>query len=554
MKKVFRIVLCVLGVILILVGGYYGYSTITDHLNSNAEFFIDSSTLGKKLWNPVSNVNVWAMNDEWLDAEKNADYDIFEFVDYVQFMQMSGGSASRDLFLDPGDSSVLDDYDFTRLIECCRSVVDLGAKPHLKFGSVPEKFSSRAMASPEFGTNMLPPDDYDAYYAYISAIAQALVDEFGVEEVQSWHFGVMTEFNNANWFRAEDKGADSSAEAYMKLYDYTEAALESVLGEEIYIGAHALAQSDGLWDVEQFIRHCAEGENYCTGETGTRLCYLAGSHYDVRPGLFAPLSRNLPDTISYLRERAERYGLELVYGIDEGRLLMGNHRGSRSNNLVSRVVGDTYQAAYDARTFRQMFENDINYFSAWSYLSGGLLEGNPSVSYHVARFAAGFDGAQLVAINKTNGIGPAEIEAVAAYNEESGTLLIMAYNFKNSTGYSGNADLSLHLQLPQLEGKTVTVTQYVIDDDANYFDEWRADRGAYQIGDSAFGWSPDDPNISSALKDTDAKVLYDEELFARYTEASKLVPSEEQYTLDGASLTLRITLPPQAVVFWIISE
>lgn len=86
------------------------------------------------------------------------------------------------------DASVLDDYDFTRLIENCRGILALGAKPHLKLGGVPVKFTSDYEYG-GFGMNVYPPDNYNVYYNYIKATASALVDEFGRDEVLSWRFG-----------------------------------------------------------------------------------------------------------------------------------------------------------------------------------------------------------------------------------------------------------------------------------------------------------------------------------------------------------------------------
>lgn len=553
MKKALKILLICVLIIALAAGGFFGWPAISDRLNSSAAFFIDFSDLGRTLPNPVSNINVWDMSrGDWVNAERNEENDIFDFVEYVQFMQATGGNRSRDLFLDPDDRTVLDDYDFTTLIESCRSVVNLGAKPHLKLGSVPNKYTEAPERGAEFGMNIYPPSDYTVYYNYIAAIANALVGEFGLEEVRSWHFGVMTEFNNDGWFQEKGNDSEADAVAYNKLYDYTVAALQSVLGEEIYIGAHALAQSDGRWSVELFVKHCAEEVNYCTGEIGTRLCYLAGSHYDVRPGFFAPLSRNLPDTIGYLRNIAEKYGYtDLVYGIDEGGFLMGHSSGNGSNNLASRSVGYTYQGAYDARRIKEMFDNDITYVSVWSYLSGGNLAGNPSVSYHVAHEAAKFSGAKRAEVTKVKGSLTAEVETVAAYDESADTVIVMAYNFKNSVNYKGVADVTLDLNIPQFEGRELTVTTFMIDDDTNFFDEWVADRKAYGIGDDAFSWSPDDHEIdtSGVLRDEAAIELFRTELFEKYREASRLTPTTESFTMDGSTLGINLTLQPNAVAF-----
>ena len=538
--------------------GFFGTlsANITDRVNNN-EFTVDASQSGKILSNPASNVNIWSIDgNPFVGAKNNAEYDIFEFVNYVQFMQCTGGNAQRDLFVDPYDRSVLDDYDFSTLINNCRGVIELGAKPFLKLGSVPLKYSAKANTDAEFDTNIYPPDDYNVYYNYISAIAQALVDEFGREEVLTWRFGVMTEYENASWFMANSGDPDESAAEYCKLYDYTVAALVDVIGD-VFVGAHSMTVTEGLWDEAYFIKHCAEGTNYKTGKKGSRICYLSASFYDSEPGDYTD-GYTLAETIAYLRKTAEKYGLNnLIYGIDEGRILCGNTSGADSDQLLSRTCGYTYQAGYDARMYKTMFENDINYFSSWYYLSNGLLDGNPTLSYHVARNAAKFGGAKLVSTEKTKrGFVPkAEVEAVSAFDEDDNTLRIMAYNFKNKVNYTAPADIKITVKAPQFEGKNVKITAYVIDDDCNYFDEWQEDRIKYGIGDDCFGWSPDDPIIDNptTLSDPDARDIYFNELRDKYYECSKLVPAENTATVENGEITLDITLDPNAVVFYEIT-
>lgn len=544
--------------VLAAITGFFGTLTadITDLVN-NYEFTVDASQYGDVLANPASNVNIWSIDgNPFVGAKNNAEYDIFEFVNYVQFMQCTGGNAQRDLFVDPYDRTVLDDYDFSTLINNCRGVLELGAKPVLKLGSVPLKYSAKSNTDAEFSTNIYPPDDYNVYYNYIAAIAQALVDEFGKDEVLSWRFGVMTEYENASWFMANSGDPDESAVEYCKLYDYTVAALVDVIGD-VFVGAHSMTVTEGLWDEAYFIRHCAEGTNYKTGKKGSRLCYLSASFYDSAPGDYTD-GKTLAETIAYLRSTAEKYGLNnLIYGIDEGRILYGNSRGAVDDQLLSRTCGFTYQAGYDARMYKTMFENDINYFSSWDYLSNGLLDGNPTVSYHVARNAAKFGGARLLNTQRTKrGYVPrAEVDAISAFDESGNTLRIMAYNFKNKVDYTAPADIKFTVKAPQFDGKKVKITAWVIDDDCNYFDEWQQDRIKYGIGDDCFAWSPDDPTIDNptTLADPDAREIYFSELRDKYYECSKLVPTEQTATVVNGEIVLDITLDPHAVVFYEIT-
>ncbi len=558
MKKIKK-VLCVILAVVIVFGGVFAF--LSTGIFNKYVFSIDASQQGAVLHNVVNNVNTWSIEgNPFTNAQRNQENDILEFVEYIQFMQCTGGTEARDLFKDPNNRNVLDDYDFTLLIDNCRGVLNLGAKPMLKLGNVPTKFSEKATTEHGFGMNPYPPDDYDVYYNYIYAMGEALVKEFGKDEVLTWRFGVMTEYENEAWFFDGEEEADpeKSAEAYCKLYDYSVAALQDSIGENVFVGAHSMTVTEGLWDEAIFIKHCGEGTNYKTGKKGTRVCYLATSFYDSTPGEYTD-GKTLPESIEYLRETAESVGLDnLIYGVDEGRILEGNSSGSVGSELLTRTCGYTYQAAYDARLIAQMFNNDIAYFSAWSYLSNGFFDGNPTVSYHVAKNAAKFGGNKLLKTEKTKSgvIFGSDVDAVSAFDEDENTLRIMAYNFKNDVDYKKSTEMTFEINAPQFTGKDVKVTAYVINDDCNYFDEWVEDRKTYGITDDCFSWSPDDPSIDNptTLTDEKARETYFNELYDKYTECSKLEPIETQINAKDGKITLNITLDPHAVVFYEITE
>ncbi len=521
-------------------------------------FSINTAETGAVLPNAVSDINIWNAkgSSEFANPQINEENNIFEFVEYVQLMQCTGGSADRDLFVDPLNFDTLDDYDFSSLITSCKGILTLGAKPHLKLGSVPLKYSTLANTDTTFGTNLYPPDDYNVYYNYIYAIGQALVAEFGADEVLSWRFGVMTEYENADWFKAADGTPESTAEAYCKLYDYTVDALQKSIGEEVFVGAHSMTVTEGLWDERIFINHCATGTNYKTGETGTRICFLSSSFYDIKPGEYTS-GMTMEECIEFLKTAASDAGLtDLIFGIDEGRILCGINSGADDNQLLSRTVGYTYQAAYDARLYNQLFRSGGDYLSSWQYLSGGLFVGNPTMSYHVATNVSKFAGMKAASTENTRKglLVESEIDCVSAVDEASGNVLVMAYNFKNDIDYSYTADMKLDIAVPHLDGKTVEIKLYRIDDSCNYFDDWMQDRETYGIGNDCFSWSPDCPAFEGMLKDTDARNIYFGELREKYAECSVLTPDVSTLTVENGSITVDETLNPNGVLFVEITE
>ena len=514
------IAIIIVGVIVTLAilpkGIYYG--------EASADFTIDISQKNGIASNVVSNNNIWHMGESFYDPRVNEDYNVFEFVEYIQFMQCSGGTEDRDLFKDPMNFDVLDDYDFEPLIKNCAGVLKLGAKPHLKLGGVPLKYTKDYLQD-GFGMNVYPPDDYDVYYNYIFALADALVKEFGKEEVLTWRFGVMTEYENWDWFRTKSEEPEDAATEFCKLYDYTVQALIDAIGEDVFVGAHSMTVTEGHWDEAEFIEHIAKGTNYANGKTGTRVCFLSASFYDYSPGEYTE-GYTLPETINYIRSVAEENGLtDLVYGVDEGRFLVGLEAGKDSDELLSRTVGHTYQAAYDARLWKQCLDNDIDYFSSWSFLTGGINDGFPTISYHVAKNVAQFKGSQRVAteVSAKPTEFNVEMDAASVYDEETKTLRIMAYNFKNEMDYDEKAVFNFNIDLTEYGFKTANVRTSFINDNCNFFDEWQEDRVKHNITKDAFAWSPDDPCLDNSvtLADPGAQEIYRTQLRDKYIDCAK---------------------------------
>lgn len=523
-------------------------------MKTDYKFETDTASAGRVLDNMAADVNVWEMGSTFISPQRNEKHDVFAFAEYVQLMACTGGTVSRDLFRDPLDRTVKDDYDFANLIENCRGILSLGAKPHLKLGNTPLKLTENPQKG-VFSDNVNPPDDYDAYYNYIAALAQALCEEFGRDEVRTWRFGVMTEFENSDWFITKDGDPAKTAEAYCKLYDYSAAALQDVLGKDICIGAHAMAVTEGLWDEELFVRHCAEGTNYKTGEKGARLCYLSASFYDVSPGTYTS-GYDLPGTIAHLRSIAEKYGFnDLFYGVDEGRILVGNSSGRDSSELFSRSAGATWQAAYDARLYGQMIDNDISYFSFWDYLSDGLFRGNPSVSFYTARETAKFAGCRKLDVQTTRARKSlkTEVKTYAAYDEEANTVRLFTYNYSKKLKNRADKTVEITVSAPQFADGEAEVTVYRINDDCNFFDEWTADRKTYGITDDMFSWSPDDFMIDFALQDGKARELYYGTLYEKYAAASVLTPETFTVPVKNGKFSVKTESEANTVTFMAVS-
>lgn len=107
------------------------------------------------------------------------------------------------------------------------------------------------------------------------------------------------------------------------------------------------------------------------------------------------------------------------------------------------------------------------------------------------------------------------------------------------------------INVPQLEGKTVTVTEHLVNDDCNFFDEWCADRVKYNITDDCFSWSPDDPVLESktTLSAEWARELYFIRLRDGYAKSAGLIPVTRTAEVKDGVLDLEYTLGASNVLF-----
>lgn len=449
----------------------------------------DLGARGKTITNKFSDINMWSVDKTWTEAAAGQPKDHFRrnfpFVQRVQLMAATGGNEQRDLFKNPNDRTILTDYDFDRLIKACENIVAQGLKPMIKTGWVPLKLSANPYISKDFKTNVRPPADYDVYYAYIKAMAETLKKHFGLAEVKTWSWGVGVEYENRDWFEADDGKPETTKLAFFRLYDYTVAALEDALGpENVTIGAHSMTVSGGLWDEGEFIEHCAKGENFKRGGKGTRLDFLAVSYYTWKPGFEA---EKFVATIDAVRNKARQLGLNnLKYGVDEGRVLVGYD----GKVIYPREAQHPIQAAGDAKLFHLMVDRDVDYFSTWDLTTDRLFGGLPIVSANLRNLTFRLTGSAQLAAKQTGRPVEAadDVSGLAGYDAATKTLRVLLYNFNRNREANGSEDVAVSVaHVRPSGGGAVTLRAWTLDQDhGNWWKAWQADVSARKMGPEAF--------------------------------------------------------------------
>lgn len=432
---------------------------------------------------------------EWVTSPLPGATAQYPFLTYAELFTATGGcyagypgcSLDLDLFVDPADPS--QGYNFTSLLLALQNIVGAGFTPHIVTGNVPIAFST-SPALGAFGVNTSPPANFTQYADYIAALASAIRASFGIEAVRSWRWGVLTEYNNPDWYK-------NTAEAYFDLYDWTVCALERALGaENLTVGAHACTQCTNGWDPLELVAHVQTGTSACTGQRGVQLDYLSESFYEVAPNNPGDLS-GFASNVGLVRQTLDAAGLSAIeVGIDEGRLL----NGPDGLPSVSRSMGHSYQGSFDAFFFKAMVYANVSYYSRWSVNSNGLRDWNvnaDAVATNLARLTYRMQGERVVLVTNSSssssmpGATPAEemVDAAVSVDVTSGQLHVLVFHHQTSMGATGSADVDVAVcglrPSANLEG-----TQWRLDDThGNFWPQWWADKTAQNITSFLPGWS-----------------------------------------------------------------
>jgi hypothetical protein len=470
-------------VIILILGALCAIPLVSEGQNGGVTLTTTLRTGGTLIKNQFSALNYWDFRWDWLDKAEGSAPDYFKknypFIKEIIFMMATGGNGNRDLLANYKDPNSA--YKFDPLIKACRNVVKQGLKPRIKTGNVPERFSKTPLFR-VYDMNVKPPADYNKYYNYIKALSDALVKEFGAEEVRTWSWGVLNEFDNADIFRGVEETQAGHRAEFFKLYDYTVAALEDSIGEKnLIVGAHAMFTPSSTFNALDLLDHCTKGTNSKTGKQGTQIDYFAISYYDYDPrsaGDFSALSTSL----KRIRAKADEVKLpELKVGIEEGILIIGP---DGQQLMMTRNIGTSYQGSYDAFLFKTLTDNGGDYYSRWA-INSSLWNGADSVGANVTKLAYKMAGESRLDVSRSGSVinKGNHVEAIATYNQQTSTVHIFAFNHNPSFNQNSTEPLTLKINdIRAKDGTALSVKQWIVDDQhSNFFQTWLKDKSANGI-------------------------------------------------------------------------
>ncbi|MHB1485239.1 MAG: GH39 family glycosyl hydrolase [Saccharofermentanales bacterium] len=490
----------------------------------------------------------------------------FPFVKYVTLVTATGGSDYLDLYTDLKDPSK--GMKFTDFNAELSSVLYQGVLPYIVLCNVPNALCDDAEAG-VMGPNLRPPTtaaQWSLYYEYIKAIAQNCADNFGLDAIRKWQWGCFTEANNSDYFSTSDNNKTNTRNAYFKLYDYTVAALQSVMGKgQFKMGTHLLGHismqnfSFVAWDELEFIDHCASGKNYYSGDVGTQLDFIAVTHYDNSPGDPTNI-RTFTEIADRLRERAVRDGLSIEIAVDD----YGQINDQNGVDLTaSRTIGLSWGTSKIASDFKELLDSEYSYLCFWALSSScndwrkttnNFLSGARLSQANVAELTYKLAGSNRMKTIKT---GRPEypgnnVNAVISYNDSKNTAYIFVYNHNENVNAVTDEEVIINIDnIVAKSGTSVNVNRYILDSvHSNWFNVWWSERGK-TAASFCSRYDPAYPNFMKNISD----ISYWYENVGRYAKIGEIEdPMKNTMIPSAGNLKIKVKMTHHSVLLYEISN
>jgi xylan 1,4-beta-xylosidase len=319
--------------------------------------------------------------------------------------------------------------DFSLLLRDMRGFMQTGFKPRIVLDNVPWDMSLPKVTD-TYG-NSKPPNDYDLWRQYVNAFLQTLVGEFGMNEVKTWRFRVATEPNYTpdHW--------RGTKEDYFKHYDITVDEVLKVIPDAIIGPGNMLTEGVATYTTE-LIDHCANGTNYATGATGTKMDFFCLSFYEK-------IDQNtvrLPEVVQPYRNKLNSYSQfsNIPLDIQE----FGMLRDENGKRGISLNDGTELGASWYATRADIAYQNKITEIYDWGQEieSSDLPQGRRNVT---EMFQMMENGNRLQSIDNISGYA-----GVIPVTKE-GKIYLLVYNHNTTRNSTSKKTL-----YPKLEGGEIT--------------------------------------------------------------------------------------------------
>jgi xylan 1,4-beta-xylosidase len=259
------------------------------------------------------------------------------------------------------------EYNFTYLDMVMDSYREVGLRPFLELGFMPNKMASGDQTVFYWKGNVTPPKDYEAWTTLVVVTLKHLMERYGADEVISWPIEVWNEPNLKDFWK------DSDMQEYFRLFKCTFLAIKE-LDSRFRIGGPAVCGgTDAVW-IQAFLEFCKENQ--------LAVDFVTRHHYTIMPpekiGHYDYVELHDPDTsLSELKSTRE-----IVDSFEEYKGLEIHITEFNTSYTPRAPIHDTNQnAAYISYLLSKLGDAHTSY-SYWTF--GDIFEekGVPFTPFH----------------------------------------------------------------------------------------------------------------------------------------------------------------------------
>ena len=434
---------------------------------------------------------------------------------------------------------------------------DSHIRPFVEIGFMPEALSPHPQpyrqAFGKAGGDVFtgwsyPPTDYGKWRALIVAWVQHLRQRYGAA-VDSWQWEV--------WNEPDIPYFHGTPEEYLKLYDVTTAAVRQVLPHALVGGPAVTGGGENKHFLQLFLEHCARGINADSHQTGAPLDFIS-FHPKGSPKFIEAAGADAAHVRMNLGRQlaATDRGFQTIAGFPRYRntpiilsetdpegcaACQGPQNGYRNGTLYAVSVAEMLVRSAELARLRGVnlagavtwaFEfEDQPYFAGFRELASDGPEGlidKPVLN--VFRLFGKLSGQRLAltssaampatTIAQGSVTAAPDIDGIATRSDQSVDILLWNYHDDDLPASAAN----LSVELTNLPGKTLHLTQYRVDHDhSNAYTAWQALGSPQHLTRAQFG---------------------------QLTGQSKLQTFETRTLPNTSTVTLTTTLPRQGVTLY----
>jgi xylan 1,4-beta-xylosidase len=343
-------------------------------------------------------------------------------------------------------------YNFTYIDRIIDSYLDLGIRPFVELGFMPNALASGDQTVFYWKGNVTPPKDYNKWHDLIVAVVSHFVERYGIEEVLKWPFEVWNEPNLVNFWKDADK------QEYFKLYKVTATAVKSV-HPDIQVGGPAICGGSDEWIVD-FLNFCAD-ENVPVDFVSRHAYTSKAPHKKTFEYYYQELEapEDMLQQFKTVRELIDQSPFpHLPFHITEY---------NTSYSPINPVHDTVLNAAYIARILSEGGDY-VDSFSYWTF--SDVFE---EMDVPKAQFHGGFGLVALNSIPKPtfylftffNALGNEWLyrdEEIIVTRREDGSIAMVAWNLVMEKGNDFTKDLEIEIPIPF---EDVFVKRQTVDED-----------------------------------------------------------------------------------------